>query len=81
MQMYNLHQAFKQSDGAADNFHEAYCSEGKRVFREKISMNIALEDKMCDLYDLYIQVFFFLPCQIVVCYIALVILHVTNIAD
>ncbi|XP_044470118.1 ubinuclein-1-like isoform X2 [Mangifera indica] len=48
-------QAFKQSDGAADNFHEAYCSEGKRVFREKISMNIALEDKMCDLYDLYIQ--------------------------
>ncbi|XP_031259977.1 ubinuclein-1-like isoform X2 [Pistacia vera] len=48
-------QAFKQSDGAADNFQEAFGSEEKRIHREKFSMNSALEDKMCDLYDLYIQ--------------------------
>lgn len=57
MEMYNLQQAFKQSDGAADIFQEAFGSEEKRLVRENLIMNSALEDRMCDLYDLYIQVF------------------------
>ncbi|XP_044503535.1 ubinuclein-1-like isoform X2 [Mangifera indica] len=48
-------QAFKQSDGAADIFQEAFGSEEKRLVRENLIMNSALEDRMCDLYDLYIQ--------------------------
>ncbi|KAG2665905.1 hypothetical protein I3760_15G029800 [Carya illinoinensis] len=46
--------AFVQQAGASDDFQEL-CSEEKGVFRKKFSMDAALEDKICDLYDLFVD--------------------------
>lgn len=53
-------QAFVQQAGASDDFQEL-CSEEKGVFRKKFSMDAALEDKICDLYDLFVDVQISLP--------------------
>lgn len=42
-------------DGSCDDFQEARASEEKEVAKLKTSMDIAMEDKLCDLYDLYIE--------------------------
>lgn len=47
-----LPQASKQRDKAAGDFHEALVREEKGVV-----MDITMEDKICDLYDLYVQVY------------------------
>lgn len=47
-------QAFGQQAGASDDFQEL-CSEEKGV-KKKFSMDAALEDKICDLYDLFVDV-------------------------
>lgn len=47
-------QAFGQQAGASDDFQE-FCSEEKGV-KKKFSMDAALEDKICDLYDLFVDV-------------------------
>lgn len=45
--------AFGQQAGASDDFQE-FCSEEKGV-KKKFSMDAALEDKICDLYDLFVD--------------------------
>ncbi|XP_059453870.1 ubinuclein-1-like isoform X2 [Corylus avellana] len=45
--------AFGQQAGASDDFQEL-CSEEKGV-KKKFSMDAALEDKICDLYDLFVD--------------------------
>lgn len=51
---YMFSQAFGQQTGASDDFQE-FCSEEKGV-KKKFSMDAALEDKICDLYDLFVDV-------------------------
>ncbi|THU65076.1 hypothetical protein C4D60_Mb01t33320 [Musa balbisiana] len=41
-------------DGSADNFQKINNDE-KRVLKGRYSMDSALEDKICDLYDLYVE--------------------------
>ncbi len=48
-------QAFGQQAGASDDFQEL-CAEDKGVLKKKFSMDAALEDKICDLYDLFVDV-------------------------
>lgn len=50
-----LPQALEQAGGASDDFQENGVEE-KEVLKRKFSMDEALEDKICDLYDLYIEV-------------------------
>ncbi|KAG6671774.1 hypothetical protein I3843_16G024600 [Carya illinoinensis] len=45
--------AFGQQAGASDDFQE-FCSEEKGV-KKKFSMDDALEDRICDLYDLFVD--------------------------
>lgn len=42
-------------DGACDDFQEVRGSEEKEVVKVKGSMDNAMEDKLCDLYDLYVE--------------------------
>lgn len=44
----------EQASGASDDFQENGVEE-KEVLKRKFSMDEALEDKICDLYDLYIE--------------------------
>ncbi|PIA60545.1 hypothetical protein AQUCO_00300202v1 [Aquilegia coerulea] len=44
-----------QQDGACDDFEEVRGSEEKGVLKVKGSMDNAMEDKICDLYDLYVE--------------------------
>ncbi|KAG5525118.1 hypothetical protein RHGRI_031708 [Rhododendron griersonianum] len=46
--------ALEQQAGASDDFQEIG-NEGKEVIKRKYSMDDALEDSICDLYDLYVQ--------------------------
>lgn len=49
-----LSQAFGQQAGVSDDFQE-FGSEEKGV-KKKFSMDDALEDRICDLYDLFVDV-------------------------
>jgi ubinuclein len=44
----------EQQDGSADDFQVV--SEEGRSLKGKFAMDSALEDRMCDLYDLYVEV-------------------------
>ncbi|XP_042507858.1 ubinuclein-1-like isoform X2 [Macadamia integrifolia] len=46
--------ASEQRGGASDDFQEVLCSEDKAV-KGKYTMDAAMEDKICDLYDLYVE--------------------------
>ncbi|KAH9757197.1 ubinuclein-1 [Citrus sinensis] len=46
--------AYEQQAGASDDFQEIG-SEEKGVLKRKYRMDSALEDKICDLYDLYVD--------------------------
>ncbi|XP_062099545.1 ubinuclein-1 isoform X2 [Humulus lupulus] len=46
--------ALEQQAGASDDFQEI-ATEQKEVSKRKFSMDAALEDKICDLYDLYVD--------------------------
>jgi ubinuclein len=48
------YQVNEQQDGSADDF-QAVPEEG-RDLKGKFAMDSALEDRMCDLYDLYVEV-------------------------
>lgn len=48
-------QGFEQQAGASDDFQEVG-SEEKAPLKKKVSMDAAMEDKICDLYDLYVDV-------------------------
>lgn len=48
-------QALEQQAGASDDFQET-ASGTKELSKKKFSMDAALEDKICDLYDLYVDV-------------------------
>lgn len=45
----------EQRVGASDDFQETV-TEGKGVLKRKFSMDTMMEDKICDLYDLYVDV-------------------------
>lgn len=51
---YMKSKALEQQAGASDDFQEIG-NEGKDVIKRKYCMDDALEDKICDLYDLYVQ--------------------------
>lgn len=55
-QIHIISQVPKQSDGATDEFQQAFGCEGKEFLKERFSIDNALEDKIYDLYDSYIQV-------------------------
>lgn len=44
----------EQQAGASDDFQEA-SPEDKEAFKRKYSMDVALEDKICDLYDHFVE--------------------------
>ncbi|KAL8125279.1 ubinuclein-1-like [Apium graveolens] len=46
--------ALEQTGGASDDFQENVAAD-KEVLKRKFSMDDALEDKICDLYDFYIE--------------------------
>ncbi|XP_048331527.2 ubinuclein-1 isoform X2 [Ziziphus jujuba] len=46
--------ALEQQAGASDDFQEV-SAEDKETSKKKFSMDAALEDKICDLYDLYVD--------------------------
>ncbi|WOK94578.1 ubinuclein-1 [Canna indica] len=47
-------QLAEQQDGSADDFQEINVDE-RRALKGRYSMDAALEDKICDLYDLYVE--------------------------
>ncbi|THG08350.1 ubinuclein-2-like isoform X1 [Camellia sinensis] len=51
---YIKSKALEQQAGSSDDFQEI-CKEEKEVIKRKYSMDDALEDKICDLYDLYVE--------------------------
>lgn len=51
-----LHQASEQLDGSADDFQEGINSNVRKDLKGRYRMDAALEDRICDLYDLYIEV-------------------------
>ena len=53
--MLSVFQAAEQQAGTSDDFQEISAEE-KEAFKRKYSLDDALEDKICDLYDLYIEV-------------------------
>lgn len=50
-----LWQLAEKQDGSADDFQEINNDE-RRTLKGRYSMDAALEDKICDLYDLYVEV-------------------------
>ncbi|XP_021273598.1 uncharacterized protein LOC110408819 isoform X2 [Herrania umbratica] len=48
-------QASKRRGAATDDYQEVLNSEEQVVLKEQYSMDNAMEDKICDLYDLYVQ--------------------------
>jgi len=49
----------EQHDGSADDFQEVNGNDERRAVR-KYGMDSALEDKICDLYDLYVEVRYYM---------------------
>ncbi|KAF8377075.1 hypothetical protein HHK36_030448 [Tetracentron sinense] len=47
--------AFEQQDRASDDFQEILGSERKGVLKGKYSMDDAMDDMICDLYDLFVE--------------------------
>jgi len=47
------YQVNEQQDGSADDFQVA--NDERRAFKGKSVMDAALEDRICDLYDLYVE--------------------------
>lgn len=45
----------QQKAGASGDFKE-FGPDGKAITKRKFSMDTALEDKICDLYDLFVDV-------------------------
>ncbi|CAA7404520.1 unnamed protein product [Spirodela intermedia] len=45
----------EQQDSFSDDFQEVVGNEEKRVPKAKYSMDDAIEDKICDLYELYVE--------------------------
>ncbi|XP_008805861.2 ubinuclein-1-like isoform X2 [Phoenix dactylifera] len=45
----------KSKDASADDFQEVINNDERRALKGKYSMDSALEDKICDLYDLYVE--------------------------
>lgn len=45
----------QQKAGASGDFQE-FGPDGKAITKRKFSMDTALEDKICDLYDLFVDV-------------------------
>lgn len=54
--MLYFYQVAEQQDGSSDDFQEQPNSDEKGVFKGRYSMDDAMEDKICDLYDLYVEV-------------------------
>ena len=48
------HQVNEQQDGSADDFQVA--NDDRRALKTKYAMDTALEDILCDLYDMYVEV-------------------------
>ncbi|KAG1328098.1 putative ubinuclein-1 [Cocos nucifera] len=48
-------QVAESHDGLADDFQEVINNDERRALKGKYSMDAALEDKICDLYDLYVE--------------------------
>ena len=53
-----MFQALEQQAGASDDFQEV-SAQDKEASKRKFSMDAVLEDKICDLYDLYVDVLVF----------------------
>lgn len=53
--LFALFQALEQQAGAPDDFQEI-ASREKGALKRKFSMDAMLEDKICDLYDLFVDV-------------------------
>jgi hypothetical protein len=51
---YTCHQVNEHHSGSADDFQIA--NDEKRYLKGKSVMDAALEDRICDLYDLYVEV-------------------------
>ncbi|KAL6987012.1 hypothetical protein U1Q18_012771 [Sarracenia purpurea var. burkii] len=51
---YILSKALEQQAEVSDDFHEMG-NEGKEVIKRKFSMDDVLEDKICDIYDLFVE--------------------------
>lgn len=54
--MLYFYQVAEQQDGSSDDFQEQPNSDEKGVLKGRYSMDDAMEDKICDLYDLYVEV-------------------------
>ncbi|XP_072964294.1 ubinuclein-1 isoform X3 [Typha angustifolia] len=52
---YIKSKATEQQDGSAESFQEVASNDERRSLKGKYSMDSALEDKICDLYDLYVE--------------------------
>lgn len=48
-------QTFEQQDRTLEDFQDI-TTEEKEAFTKKYGMDNALEDKICDLYDIYVEV-------------------------
>ena len=51
-----ISQALVQQTRASDDFQEIVSDE-RGVLKKKFSMDAVLEDKICDLYDLFVEVY------------------------
>lgn len=51
---YMCCQVNEQQDGSADDFQAV--TDERRDLKGKSAMDSALEDRICDLYDLYVEV-------------------------
>lgn len=52
--LLTCYQVNEQQDGSADDFQVA--NDERRALKTKYAMDTALEDKMCDLYDMFVEV-------------------------
>lgn len=52
--LLTCYQVNEQQDGSADDFQVA--NDERRALKGKSVMDYALEDRICDLYDLYVEV-------------------------
>lgn len=53
-----MFQALEQQAGVSDDFQEVSVQD-REASKRKFSMDAVLEDKICDLYDLFVDVLFF----------------------
>ncbi|KAF0922650.1 hypothetical protein E2562_001052 [Oryza meyeriana var. granulata] len=47
----------EHNDESADGFQDAVTNDDRRALRGKFVMDAVLEDRICDLYDLYVEVY------------------------